>query len=65
MTTSSSLAFNHAPADYCSPAYLARQARREQELLELRRCRVMRPEIMHLTAKPKPHGAFIHNRPDA
>ena len=51
---SSSLAFNHAPADYRSPDYLARQASREQELRELRRCRQQRPGIMRLSAKPAP-----------
>lgn len=53
---SSNLVFNHARADYTSPAYLAREARRERELLELRRCRIMRPDIMRLTTKPKPQG---------
>ena len=50
---STSLLFNHATADYTSPAYLARQARCQLELLALRRCRTVRPEIMRLTAKPK------------
>lgn len=50
------LLFNHAPSDYSSPAYLARRDRLLQQLLELRRCRTMRPEIMRLTAKPKPQG---------